>query len=281
MGPFKDIGVEKTSHVALVEIRRPPDDYFDIALIRELATAFEALDESRLPRSGVGCGARPSAPAPISATMTATAACCWADRRQALRIFISKATGCSVPRSRSSLPFTAPPLAAGWAWRWWPIFGDVRASAVFRQLHQARLSFGIGLTVTLPAVRPDGGGADVLYQPPYRRRRSFRHGSCRSVGAAGTGARRSAVARHRNRRELAAWPPTATRRDLRGNLADRVRAATDMNFARANAATQTNDFKEGVKAMVNGAFEFHQPLDERQQSRLRRYRDERRRTTPR
>ena len=44
MGPFKDIGVEKTSHVALVEIRRPPHNYFDVALIRELATAFEALD---------------------------------------------------------------------------------------------------------------------------------------------------------------------------------------------------------------------------------------------
>jgi enoyl-CoA hydratase/carnithine racemase len=44
MGPFKDIGVEKTGHVALVEIRRPPHNYFDVALIRELATAFEALD---------------------------------------------------------------------------------------------------------------------------------------------------------------------------------------------------------------------------------------------
>jgi enoyl-CoA hydratase/carnithine racemase len=45
MGPFKDIGVEKTGHVALVEIRRPPPhNHFDVALIRELATAFEALD---------------------------------------------------------------------------------------------------------------------------------------------------------------------------------------------------------------------------------------------
>ncbi len=43
MGPFKDIGVEKTGHVALVEIRRPPHNYY-VAPIRELATAFEALD---------------------------------------------------------------------------------------------------------------------------------------------------------------------------------------------------------------------------------------------
>ena len=45
MGPFKDIGVDKSGHVALIEIRRPPHNYFDVALIRELASAFEKLDE--------------------------------------------------------------------------------------------------------------------------------------------------------------------------------------------------------------------------------------------
>ena len=44
MSPFKDIGVEKTGHVGLVEIRRPPDNFFDVALITEIASAFEALD---------------------------------------------------------------------------------------------------------------------------------------------------------------------------------------------------------------------------------------------
>ena len=45
MGPFKDIAVEKTGHVALIEIRRPPNNFFDIALIQEIAAALEALDE--------------------------------------------------------------------------------------------------------------------------------------------------------------------------------------------------------------------------------------------
>ena len=45
MGPFKDIGVEKSGHVALVEIRRPPHNFFDVPLIKEIATAFEALDD--------------------------------------------------------------------------------------------------------------------------------------------------------------------------------------------------------------------------------------------
>ena len=39
-----DIGVEKTDRVALVEIRRPPNNFFDVALIKEIAAAFEAFD---------------------------------------------------------------------------------------------------------------------------------------------------------------------------------------------------------------------------------------------
>src|SRR3954467_5794585 len=45
MGPFKDIGVEKSGLVATVEIRRPPNNFFDVALIHEIAAALEGLDE--------------------------------------------------------------------------------------------------------------------------------------------------------------------------------------------------------------------------------------------
>jgi len=44
-GSYKDIGVDLADQVATVEIRRPPHNFFDIALIRELAGAFEALDD--------------------------------------------------------------------------------------------------------------------------------------------------------------------------------------------------------------------------------------------
>src|SRR5512137_1020293 len=39
-----DIGLTRDGHVAIVEIRRPPHNFFDIALIRGLADLFEALD---------------------------------------------------------------------------------------------------------------------------------------------------------------------------------------------------------------------------------------------
>src|SRR5699024_3680441 len=51
MAPYKDIGVEKTGAVALIEIRRPPLNFFDVALIQEIGAALEALDED------VGCRA--------------------------------------------------------------------------------------------------------------------------------------------------------------------------------------------------------------------------------
>src|SRR5262245_55669418 len=46
MPTFKDIGVEHAGLVATIEIRRPPHNFFDIELIRQIADACEALDAS-------------------------------------------------------------------------------------------------------------------------------------------------------------------------------------------------------------------------------------------
>ena len=43
------------AHVATVEIHRPPANYFDAALIRALADAYEALDADRACRAIVLC----------------------------------------------------------------------------------------------------------------------------------------------------------------------------------------------------------------------------------
>src|SRR6185436_20796433 len=46
MRPFKHIGVDLDQDmVATIEIRRPPHNFFDIDLIREIADACEALDK--------------------------------------------------------------------------------------------------------------------------------------------------------------------------------------------------------------------------------------------
>ena len=41
---YKDIGVELAGFVATIEIRRPPHNYFDVALINEIADALDTLD---------------------------------------------------------------------------------------------------------------------------------------------------------------------------------------------------------------------------------------------
>lgn len=41
---FKDISLETRGHVAVITLRRPPHNYFDNALIREIAHAFERCD---------------------------------------------------------------------------------------------------------------------------------------------------------------------------------------------------------------------------------------------
>lgn len=43
-GNFTDIGVELDGKVAVVEIQRPPFNFFDMSLIQQIADAFEALD---------------------------------------------------------------------------------------------------------------------------------------------------------------------------------------------------------------------------------------------
>ncbi|MGA8004703.1 MAG: enoyl-CoA hydratase/isomerase family protein, partial [Burkholderiales bacterium] len=52
---FPELGVELDGAVATVEIRRPPHNFFDLALIRQLADAFEALDAEPACRAIVLC----------------------------------------------------------------------------------------------------------------------------------------------------------------------------------------------------------------------------------
>ena len=45
MTKYTDIGVEKHGHVGLIEIQRPPLNFFDISLINQIADALEEFDK--------------------------------------------------------------------------------------------------------------------------------------------------------------------------------------------------------------------------------------------
>jgi enoyl-CoA hydratase/carnithine racemase len=45
MHESKDVGVEVIGHVAVVEMRRPPYNYFDLELMSTLGQIFEEIDQ--------------------------------------------------------------------------------------------------------------------------------------------------------------------------------------------------------------------------------------------
>ena len=114
-----------------------------------------------------------------------------------------------------------------------------------------RLGFhpGFGLTVTLPVVIGPTKAALMFYTS----RRisgdgSARDGACRCACTAGSGAcRRDASSPTRSRRmRRSDYSPPAT---MRGDLADRVRRATEHELGEQTRLRKTDDFKEGVKAV--------------------------------
>src|SRR6201981_1944307 len=53
MSNYTEIGVEKHGHVGLIEIRRPPLNFFDVTLINQIADALEEFDRDIEVRSSV------------------------------------------------------------------------------------------------------------------------------------------------------------------------------------------------------------------------------------
>ena len=45
MQEYEDVGVEIVGHVAVVEMRRPPYNYFDLPLMNALGQIFEDIDQ--------------------------------------------------------------------------------------------------------------------------------------------------------------------------------------------------------------------------------------------
>ena len=253
MGPFKDIGVEKTGHVALVEIRRPPNNFFDIALIKEIASAFEALD------ADADCRA-------LVLAAQGKAFCAGANFGD----------GGTLDRDGSALLSGPTPGAAhlyiegNRLFRTKkPIVAAVHGAAVGGGLGLAmvadfrvtcpearfcanftRLGFhpGFGLTVTLPAVIGPTKAALMLYTS-----RRVRGDEAHAMGLADLlvplgEVRGAALALAAEIAENSPLGLVATRATMRGNLADRVREATDRELAEQTCLRKTDDFKEGVKA---------------------------------
>jgi 2-(1,2-epoxy-1,2-dihydrophenyl)acetyl-CoA isomerase len=231
--------------VAMVEMHRPPDNYFDVATIRELADAYQALDAHPGCRAIVLCaegkhfcaGARLGGGDGLDGGPAALYA-------QAVRLF------------ETATPVVAAVHGAA-------IGGGLglACSADFRvgcpetrfAANFARLGFhqGFGLTVTLPAIVGQQRSLDMLYTG--RRvggEEAARIGLCDWLVPADQvreAARAQAL-------EIAGSAPLAVRSiktTMRGTVAEQVRAAAEREAAEQDRLRATADWAEGVRAMAD------------------------------
>ncbi|MGC1683645.1 MAG: enoyl-CoA hydratase/isomerase family protein [Pseudolabrys sp.] len=250
---MSDIGIEKTGHVALVEIRRPPNNFFDIPLIKDIASAFESFDEDSNIRA-------------IVLAAQGKAFCAGANFGDGSTL---DAQG---RRSNEPGPGVAPLYIEGnRLFRTKkPIIAAVHGAAVGGGLGLAmvadfrvtcpearfcanftRLGFhpGFGLTVTLPAVIGETKAALMFYTS-----RRVPGDEAYAMGLADVLVRQDQVrdAAIKLADEIGENSPLgliATRMTMRGGIADRVREATDHELEEQTRLRKTDDFKEGVKSM--------------------------------
>ena len=217
MSKYTDIGVEKHGHVGLIEIRRPPLNFFDVSLINQIADALEEFDKDIEIRASV-------------LAAQGKAFCAGADfsdpKRQEQEASAQERSG-RQPADQPSLCARGahlPQQEADRRRRPWRrhrrrtrpcgIGGFPRhlpRGALRRQLHQARLSSGLRPDHDASRTgRQEQCGIDLLHQPPRHRRGSDKDGPRQSLRAAGSGARRGDEARRRrspSARRSACSPP--------------------------------------------------------------------------
>ncbi len=229
----------RDDHVALVEFSRPPYNYFDASLIGAIADAYEELDRDSSCRAIVLCsagrhfcaGADFSGENPAGDELYEQAARLLEARTPVVAAVQGAAIGGGLGVALSADLRVASP--------------ESRFSANFARLG---IHHGFGLTVTLPHVVGAQRALELLYTGArIGGERAFSLGLCDRLVPAER-LREEAIS---FAAEIACSAPLAVRsirRTMRGDLGQRVRAATAHELAEQARLFPTSDFREGVAA---------------------------------
>ncbi len=247
----QDIATTVDGHVATIEIRRPPYNFFDIGLIRQIADALDAFDADVAIRAVVlaaqgkafCAGADLKDPAGQGSSGDPATGLGSIEHlyHEAVRIF----------RARKPIVAAVHGAAVGGGLGL-AVSADFRVACPEARFcaNFTKLGFhpGFGLTVTLPDLI-GRGNAELMF---YTSRRVTGEEAYR-MGLANVLVAQAEVraAAHRLAAEIAECAPLgllATRATLRAGLADRVLAATDHELAEQTRLRSTEDFREGVRA---------------------------------
>ena len=242
---FGDVGVsvDATTFVATVEIRRPPNNFFDVALIRSLAEAYESFDDDPSGcRAIVLCseGKHFCAGADFSGRSTGPGST--GDLyAEALRLF----------RARTPVVAAVAGAAVGGGL-------GLACSADFRVVSPSsrltanfsRLGFhqGFGLSATLPRIVGAQRAAELLFTG-----RRIDGTAAASIGLADRLVDDGAVREEATALavEIASAAPLAVRsirETMRAGLADAVADATAREDQEQDRLRRTADWAEGVRA---------------------------------
>jgi enoyl-CoA hydratase/carnithine racemase len=247
---FREIGVSLDGMVATVEMRRPPHNFFDAALIGELGEAFERLDADPAVRTIVLAAEGRSfcAGADFSSRMD-TGTVQEASRSGGGRHLYKEAIRLFRAKKPSVGAIHGPAIGGGLGLALVPDFRvtcqEARFSANFN-----RLGFhpGFGLTATLPRL-VGAQQATLLF---YTGRRIPGDEAVR-IGLADLLVPQAEVrsAAQALALEIAQSSPLAvlaTRETVRRGLIDAIEAATERELVEQDWLRRTEDFREGIKA---------------------------------
>jgi enoyl-CoA hydratase/carnithine racemase len=236
------VTVDLEGHVATVEIHRPPHNWFDIAVMTELADAVLGLDDEPACRALVLCsegrnfcaGADLAGSDLLDATTTLY--------EQATRLFSNRKPIVAAVQGAAVGGGLGLSLAADFR----VASPETRFSCNFAKLgfHQ-----GFGVSVTLPAVVGQQRALELMYTGvDVRGEEALRIGLADRMVAADE----LRAAAHAFAEEIAASGPLALlaiRETMRGGLAEQVRAATTRENVEQQRLRATADFQEGVAAV--------------------------------
>jgi enoyl-CoA hydratase/carnithine racemase len=242
----KDIGVTISGHVGQIEIQRPPHNYFDNALINQIADALEAFDRDTTCRAVVLCAQGKSFCAGADfANRPATGSGGESSGKhlykEATRIFRTKKPIVAAVQGAAIGGGLGLALATDFR----VTCSEARFSANFN-----RLGFhpGFSLTYTLPRLVGQQK-ANLLF---YTGRRVTGDEAV-AMGMADVLAplaevRAAATALATEIAQSAPLAVQATRETMRRGFADAAERATERELTEQDWTRKTADFKEGVKA---------------------------------
>ncbi|WP_417520106.1 enoyl-CoA hydratase/isomerase family protein [Minwuia sp.] len=243
-GSYKDLGVTLENNVAVVEIQRPPHNFFDFALIQSIASSFEDLGKDADCRAIVLCAQGKSfcAGADFSGNDDAEGVGRAGDLyREAVRLFRTPKPVVGAIQGAA--------IGGGLGLAVMPDFRVASPEARFAA-NFTRLGFhpGFGLTVTLPQLIGHSKAAMMFYTSRRIKGEEAYEMGLVDVLAPADQLREAAMSLAAEIAENSPLGVVETRATLRGDLAERVRKATDHELEIQERLKETEDFAEGVKA---------------------------------